>query len=167
MSRRGVKSIYLNPGEGQLIEAETLEEAIEQHPEVTTVCLFWTWEQHYYTSNAGPFEAYVAENTLDEEYSIQRDRESALEFARAYDCWDGEDFVLLRISDGYCLYGYREEYDPQRSWNDGYDHISGLGDGKDPSWFCSIRVDFDYATGTEYLLNPDPFDAKLMKGGNN
>lgn len=156
MSRRGIHSEYLDLSKGQRIEAETLEEALVQHPEVTTVVLFWKWSQDYYTSNASVFEAYVSESRIDEEYSFFGDREDALEYASNYDCWDGDDFILLKISKGYCLYGYRDEVDMQTSWNDGYDHSSGVSKGIDPSWLMWLQVDFDYSTGTEYLLSPDP-----------
>lgn len=149
-------TIFLNPKDGKIVKAETLQAAIELHPEVKMVVLFWTWTECFYTSNAGPFEAYVSPSDIDEEYSFFGDREDALKFADGYDCWDGDDFVLMPISDGYVLYGYRDEYDEQCSWSDGYDHINGITAGYDPSWFSFIRVDFDYETGTEYVLNPIP-----------
>lgn len=147
------EKIYLDLKEGLRVRAESLEEAIESHPEVKSVILFWTWSEDYYTSNASVFSAYVSPCKLDEEYSFQGDREEALEFARSYDCWDGEDFLILK---GDILYGYNSETDMQRSFNDGYDHINGLGEGYDPSWIMWIRADFDYEKGIEYLLSPDP-----------
>lgn len=160
MSRRYCKTEYLNLNEGKRIEAESLEEAIKQHPEVKTVVLFWTWEREYYTSNASKFSAYVHEHTIDEEYCFNGGRKDALKFAQSYDCWDGQDFLILK---GDLLYGYNAEYDMQTSWNDGYDHISGIGAGLDPSWLTWLRVDFDYDTGTEYLLSPDPFPKQEVR----
>lgn len=152
------EKIYLDLKEGLRVRAESLEEAIESHPEVKSVILFWTWSEDYYTSNASVFSAYVSPCTLDEEYSFQGDREEALEFARSYDCWDGRDFLILK---GDILYGYNSETDMQRSFNDGYDHINGLGEGYDPSWIMWIRADFDYEKGIEYLLSPDPIPEEV------
>lgn len=163
MSRVHVDKVYLDLKEGELISADSLVEAIEQHPDIKTVVLFWKWSKDYYTSNAGPFSAYVTESNLDEEYSFFGDREDAIRFAESYDCWDGDDFVLLKVSNGSVLYGHRDECDMQTSWNDGYDHIMGLGDGKDPSWFAWLRVDMDYKTGTEYLLSPDPIPDDMRR----
>ena len=160
---RNRESIYLDLKDGELISAASLMEAIEQHPDIKTVVLFWKWTRDYYTSNAGPFSAYVTECNLDEEYSFFGGRDEAMIFADNYDCWDGEDFVLLKVSDGLLLYGFRDEYDMQTSWSDGYDHINGLGDGKDPSWFAWLRVDMDYKTGTEYLLSPDPIPDDFIR----
>ena len=154
MSRKDFKTEYLSLEDGQRIQAETLKEAIEQNPNIKTVVLFWTWTQDYYTSNAGPFEAYVTVYDIDQEYSFQGGREDALKFADSYDCWDGEGFIILK---GDILYGYVAREDNQTSWNDGYDHINGIGEGIDPSWIQWIRVDFDYENGIEYLLSPDPF----------
>lgn len=150
MSRDCVKE-YLDPVDGVRVTGE-LEEIIEQHPKIKTVVLFWCWTQDYFTSHAGPFEAYVSESRLDEEYSFFGDREDAIKFAQDYDCWDGETFVILKDD---ILYGYCCEADLQTSWHDGYDHSGGISEGIDPSWYGWLRVDFDYKTGTEYLLAPD------------
>lgn len=149
MTRRNKE--YISIDSGETIEADTLLEAIEQHPEIEQVVLFWTWHNEYFSSYAGPFEAYVSENHLDEEYSFQGGREDALDFAKSYDCWDGFDFVLLR---GKILYGFEERSDYQTSWTDGCDHINGISSGIDPSWISEIRVDYDYKTNTEYVLEP-------------
>lgn len=138
------KMCYLYPEDGVLVEADTLEDAIKQHPEVKQVVLFWAWERHYFTSNARIFEAYVMERNLDDEYSFYGDREDALAFAHGYGCWDGHTFAILN---GDTLYGYNEELDTQTSWNDGYDHISGLHPGIDPQWIRAIVIHTDYTTG--------------------
>ena len=162
--KRGIEQIFLDLSEGELIEADSLQEAIEQHPEVETVILVWSWEMDFYTSNAGPFEGYVSQNMIDEEYSFMGDREDALKFADDYKCWDGCDFVLLKVSHGYVLYGHNAELDLQTSWSDGYDHSGGISEGIDPSWIPWIRVDFDYNKGVEYLLSPDPIPDNFIRG---
>lgn len=154
------KMVFIPIESGRIVKAETLSDAIEQHPEIEQVVLFWTWRREYYTSNAGPFEGYVCENCLDQEYSFQGDREKALMFANAYDCWDGSDFVIL---DGRILYGYEEQMNYQTDWNDGYDHISGISDGIDPSWISAIRVDCDYSKGIEYLIEPQAIPKEMME----
>lgn len=150
---RGAEKVYLRLEDGVRVRAESLEEAIESHPEVETVVLFWTWSREYYTSHASVFEAYVTESSLDEVYSFQGGREDALEFARSYGCWDGQDFLILM---GDVLYGYNAKEDLQTSFDDGYDHVNGLGMGYDPLWFTWIRVGFDPDKNAEYLLSPDP-----------
>ena len=152
MSRDRATKVYLDTREGKKITGDSLEEILENHPEIETVVLFYVWSQDYYTSNASVFQAYVSPRTIDQEYCFFGDREDALDFSRSYGCWDGQDFVLLN---GKILYGYQENTDYQTSWNDGYDHINGLSEDYDPSWFAWLRVDFDYENGIEYLLSPD------------
>ncbi len=144
-------SVYLNPREGVCVSGDLLD-ILEEHPEIEVVILFWYWTEDFFTSNASVFPAFVSKKSLDEEYSFFGNREKAIEFARNYDCWDGDDFVIMNSK---YLYSYHSAEDMQVSWNDGYDHIGGLSYGIDPSWISMIRVDFDYKTQTEYLLEPE------------
>lgn len=139
------KICYVYPEEGIQIKGDlSLEEVINQHPEVKQVVLFWTWDSYYYTSYASIFEGYVDERKLDLEYSFYGDREDALEFAKGYECWDGHDFAILN---GDTLYGYNAEVDEQTSWHDGYDHCPGLTGGIDPRWIRAIVISTNYETG--------------------
>ena len=146
-------TIYLDVEDGKRIAADTLKAAIEAHPEIETVVLFWCFERCYYTSNASIFCGYVSESQLDEEYSLYAGREKALEYSEHYDQWDGHDFMLLL--DGKVLYGYYKDYDNEVSWHDGYDHHPGLGVGIDPTWISWIVVFEDYKKGIEYVIGPD------------
>ena len=152
--RSGITPEEISLRDGLRLKDLTLEDAINEHPEVKKVILIWAWEAEYYSSNAmGIFSAYTHEHHIDQEYSFEGDREDALEFAKGYDCWDGHDFLILH---GDILYSYNIEYDPQTSWNDGYDHMGYPSEGYDPRWLSWLRVDFDPETITEYILKPGP-----------
>lgn len=153
------KTEYLELSEGELVDVGDLQEFITDHPEIERVILFWSYQRDMFTSNASIFEAYVSEHILDVEYCFDGGRDAAIEYAKHYDQWDGHDMILLM--DGKVLYGYYDDYDMDCSWNDGYNHVSGIHEGIDPSWISFIRVDTDYATGTEYLLSPDPYPKEM------
>lgn len=161
MARHDCETVYLKQKDAVLLNADNtlgLSEILEGNPQIKTVVLFYVWTEDYYTSNASIFEAYVSPATIDEEYSFFGNREEAIEFADSYEgVWDSCEFLLFN---GNILYGYQDNHDYQRSFNDGYDHINGLGEGYDPTWFTWLRVDFDYENGIEYLLSPDPIDTK-------
>lgn len=146
---------YIDLRDGDKVYVDNLSEFLKEHPDIERVILFWTVQCDFYTSHASKFSAYVTETMLDEEYSFDGSRAKAAEYASNYDQWDGHDMLLLL--DGRLLYGYYADYDNQTSWNDGYDHVSGIHRGIDPSWISFIWVFDDDLTKTEYLLSPDPY----------
>lgn len=149
-----MKNEQITLKDGVRVEGETLKEILTDHPEIESVILFWAWESDYYTSYAGIFAGYVTEKAIDEEYSLNTDREGALEFSDNYSCWDGHP---LYIFNGKVLYGYNLEADMQRSWNDGYDHTSGLGNEIDPDQIIFLEIDVDYEKGIRYILAPGEY----------
>lgn len=154
---------YLDLNDAERIKADdSLYDLLEEHPDIERVILFWSVTRDYYTSNASIFSGYVTETKLDEEYSFDGNRESALKYAESYCQWDGH--VMLLLMGGKVLYGFYEDYDPQTSWDDGYDHHPGLSKGIDPSWIRLIVVFDDHATGTEYVLEPKKYPPKMMWG---
>lgn len=151
-------TVYIDVDRGKKISSPSLQDAIENHPEIEMVVLFWCFNRNYYTSNASVFVGYVSETQLDEEYSLYAGRDAALDYSKRYDQWDGHDLMLLL--GGKVLYGYYEDYDYEVSWNDGYDHHPGLGTGVDPSWISYIVAYRNYETGTEYLIEPQPLPGR-------